>query len=92
MDKDNFANKEFKKTMFEIYFSIVEELEKIIIRGNQEGIFKIEKPNKTAAAIMGTINGLCSAIFTDKDQDFNLEENVDLIYDLIMDGIRKREV
>jgi AcrR family transcriptional regulator len=92
MDNENFTNKEFKKTMLSIYCSLIEELEKIINKGIEEDVFETDRPDKTAAAIMGTINGLCSVVIVGHDDQLSLEENVECIYNLIMDGIEKKGV
>jgi AcrR family transcriptional regulator len=92
MDNENFTNKEFKKTMLGIYCSLIEELEKIINKGIEEDVFETDRPDKTAAAIMGTINGLCSVVIVGHDDQLSLEENVECIYNLIMDGIEKKGV
>jgi len=92
MDNENFTNKEFKKTMLGIYCSLIEELEKIINKGIEEDVFETDRPDKTAAAIMGTINGLCSVVIVGHDDQLSLEEIVECIYNLIMDGIEKKGV
>ena len=92
MDNENFVNKEFKKTMLKIYFKIIDQLEKIIKQGIEEEIFETDRPHKTAAAIMGTINGLCSVRTSGPKEDFNVDENTEFVFRLIMDGINNKGV
>lgn len=90
LDNENYINREFKNILFEIYFTVIDELQVIIQKGIDEGSFRNESPRYVAAAVIGLIHAMGSLMITGEAD--NVTEMVDFISRMILKGIGKREV
>ncbi|AZR72697.1 hypothetical protein BBF96_04400 [Anoxybacter fermentans] len=82
-----FTDQEFKLKLFQRHKEMVQELQKIIQRGMDEGIFRRGSSRDTAVAIIGMINSMNSILFFE-DEDIDITEKVEFLYRMIMCGIK----
>lgn len=81
--------KRFEDSLFKIFYAIVDEVENIIKKGIDSGVFMTESPRKIALAILGIVHSLDTNIMD--EEGFDEDELVEFAYNFILKGIDNRK-
>ena len=85
LNNEYYIDQDFKDVVLDSFFSVVEEVDKIIKNGIEEGVFCDGDTKKISLAVMGAINFMGTLIWDEAKME--RDELIDFLYNFIADGI-----